>query len=104
VKSHEPRLSHQTLRVLAALLTDDHRGELSGAQLSRETGLASGSLYPMLARLEDAGWLSSRWETEDPRALGRPRRRFYRVTGLGAAKAQAALKPLEPAIRRLSWT
>jgi DNA-binding PadR family transcriptional regulator len=54
--------------------------ELSGAEISREARLASGTLYPMLMRLEQCGWLESRWETEDPQALRRPRRRYYRVT------------------------
>ena len=52
---------------------------------------AHGTLYRALARMEQAGLLSSRWE--DPEisvAEGRPRRRLYRVTGLGeAALAEA---------------
>ena len=63
------------------------RDELSGAEIGRFAKLASGTLYPILLRLEEAGWLASRWEVEDPRELRRPRRRFYRVTGVGARKA-----------------
>ena len=97
----EPRITGPTLKVLGALLPD--RIELSGAEISRVTKLASGTLYPILYRLERAGWLEGRWEVDDPKALGRPRRRFYQVTALGARNARAAVKDLEPAFGRVSW-
>ena len=99
---NEPRLTGPTLRVLATLLSSP-RDELSGAEIGRETKLASGTLYPILARLEQAGWLDSRWEIDEPSALGRPRRRFYRVMPLGAEMAKAAFQELQPAFRRLGW-
>lgn len=102
MKTDQPRMSAQTLKVLSALLSST-RDELSGVDIGRETRLAPGTLYPILLRLERAGWLESRWETELPSTLGRPRRRFYRVTGLGAQKAEAAFKDLEPAFRRFAW-
>jgi PadR family transcriptional regulator, regulatory protein PadR len=95
-------MSAQTLKVLGALLLAP-RDELPGAEISRATKMGSGTLYPILFRLERAGWLESRWETEDPKALGRPRRRFYRVTPLGARSARAAVKDLEPAFGKLAW-
>ena len=98
----EPRITGPTLKVLGALLSSGPV-ELSGAEISRATKLSSGTLYPILFRLERAGWLESRWETDDPRVLGRPRRRFYQVTGLGARNARAAVKELEPAFGRVSW-
>ena len=98
----EPRITGPTLKVLAALLSSP-RDELSGAEIGRASKLASGTLYPILLRLEGAGWLQSRWEREDPSELGRPRRRFYRATALGAKKAKAAVKDLQPAFGRLSW-
>lgn len=101
MSADEPRITGPTLKVLGALLSTSD--ELSGAQIARATKLGSGTLYPILLRLEQAGWLESRWETEDPRALGRPRKRFYRVTGIGAQKARAAVKELEPAFGRLAW-
>jgi PadR family transcriptional regulator, regulatory protein PadR len=79
------------------------RDELSGAEIGRATKLPSGTLYPILSRLEQAHWLESRWETDDPHTLGRPRRRFYHLTGLGANSARAAFGELEPAIGRLAW-
>jgi DNA-binding PadR family transcriptional regulator len=99
---NEPRMTTQTLRVLGAIL-DTSGGELSGAQIGKVAKLQSGSLYPILMRLEDAGWLSSRWETEEPTALGRPRRRFYRLTGLGQTRARAAFQDLLPSSGRLAW-
>src|SRR5215472_8966653 len=96
----QPRITGPTLKVLGALL---YSSELSGAEIARATNLASGTLYPILFRLERAGWLESRWEEEDPRALGRPRQRFYRVTGLGAQNASAAVKDLEPVFRKMAW-
>jgi PadR family transcriptional regulator PadR len=98
----EPRMSAQTLAVLGVLMNTSG-GELSGIDISRKTKLASGTLYPILSRLELAGWLVSRWETDDPHALGRPRRRYYRVTGIGATRARAAFKSLEPAFGRPAW-
>jgi PadR family transcriptional regulator len=98
----EPRITGPTLKVLGTLLSSG-RVELSGAEISRATNLASGTLYPILFRLERAGWLESRWEEEDPKALGRPRRRFYQVTGLGARNARAAVEDLELAFRKVAW-
>lgn len=98
----EPRITGPTLKVLGALLSSGHV-ELSGADISRATKLASGTLYPILFRLERAGWLESRWEEDDPKTLGRPRRQLYQVTALGARNARAAVKDLEPAFGRLAW-
>jgi len=98
----EPRITGPTLKVLGALLSSG-RIELSGAEIARATNLASGTLYPILFRLERAGWLESRWEEDNPRALGRPRRRVYHLTGVGARNARAAVKDLEPAFRKVAW-
>jgi PadR family transcriptional regulator PadR len=63
-----------------------------GFELMRLTGMASGSLYPMLARLEHAGWLARGKEDVDPHAAGRPARTHYTITGaaVGAARIQLA--------------
>lgn len=84
-KEQNVRLSLQTLKVLEAFL-DDPSAELAGADVNRRSGIASGTLYPNLLRLEAAGWLSSRWEAIDPSAAGRPRRRLYRLTRTGLAR------------------
>jgi len=91
------RLSQQGLRVLRAFLdasTDDVRAELAGADLMDAAHISSGTLYPILLRFEQAGLLKSRWEHERPEVLGRPRRRFYRMTPEGARVARRALNEL----------
>lgn len=79
-----------TQRVLRALL-DDVGAERYGAQIGDLAHLPSGTVHPILARLERAGWLASRWEDVDPRTAGRPARRYYRLTGSGAEQAREAL-------------
>ncbi|WP_085465634.1 helix-turn-helix transcriptional regulator [Mesorhizobium australicum] len=101
--SPDPRMSAQTLKVLVELLSAPRR-ELSGSEVSASTKIASGTLYPILFRLEKAGWLESRWESEEPVSLGRPRRRYYKVTALGAVKARNLLADIHPAMGRLAWT
>jgi PadR family transcriptional regulator len=80
----------QTIAVLHAMLeapTNAHYG----LQIAGKTHLPTGTIYPILARLEKAGWISSTWEARDPTELERPRRRLYTLTGTGAQKARAAL-------------
>jgi DNA-binding MarR family transcriptional regulator len=76
------RVSLQTLRVLEAFL-ENPSDQLSGADVLKRTGVPSGTLYPILLRLEAAGWFKSRWEAIDPATAGRPRRRLYRLTPSG---------------------
>jgi PadR family transcriptional regulator PadR len=76
------RLSPATVQVLQALMEKDAPRQY-GYSLMRATGLKSGSLYPILERLESAGWVESEWETIDEQKPGRPPRRYYRLTGFG---------------------
>lgn len=80
------RMSLQTLKVLEAFL-ENPTEQLSGADVQKRSGLASGTLYPILLRLESAGWFTSRWESVDPSVVGRPRRRLYRLTASGLSRA-----------------
>jgi PadR family transcriptional regulator, regulatory protein PadR len=83
-----PNTSPQTLLVLAALLEAPAAWHY-GYALSRRTGLRSGTLYPLLMRLAEQGWLETRWvEAERP---GRPPRHTYRLTTEGARAAAAQL-------------
>jgi PadR family transcriptional regulator PadR len=93
-----PRMTVQTQLILRALLRDPSR-ELYGLELSEETGLLPGTAYPILLRLENEGWVTSRWEDIDPHAEKRPARRYYRLTASGATQASAALT----AARRPTW-
>src|SRR5580698_6559005 len=80
------RISLQTLRVLEAFL-ENPLEEFAGADVQKRGKLASGTLYPILLRLESAGWFVSRWESVNPAHVGRPRRRLYRLTPSGLARA-----------------
>jgi PadR family transcriptional regulator PadR len=80
------RMSLQTLRVLEAFL-ENPAGQLAGAEVHQRCGIASGTLYPILIRLESAGWFVSQWESIDPVSVGRPRRRLYRLTATGLRRA-----------------
>jgi DNA-binding PadR family transcriptional regulator len=95
----------QTLLILQALLRDP-ACELYGLELAEETGLLPGTAYPILLRLENEGWVTSRWEDIDPHAEKRPARRYYRLTASGAAQASAAIagarRPSHAALRRLA--
>lgn len=86
-----PRMTIPTQLVLQALLADPVQ-EKYGLQLCSEAGLPSGTIHPILARLErEFGWLTSRWEDTDPAEEGRPRRRYYQLTKDGAEYARSAL-------------
>lgn len=78
------------LSILSAMLQEP-TAEIYGLRLCEITGLKSGTIYPALARLEQAGWLASRWEDASPSDQGRPRRRFYRLTGPGEPAARKAI-------------
>ena len=99
------RMTVQTQLIIQALLKDPAR-ELYGLELSEDTGLLPGTAYPILMRLENEGWVTSRWEDIDPRAEKRPARRYYRLTASGAAQASAAIagarRPSRSALRRLA--
>lgn len=83
-----PRLTRATLDVLEVLLQDDE--ELYGLKIAQAVGRPTGSIYPILARLEQLGWVESEWEPTDPAVRG-ARRRFYHLSQDGAARAHAAL-------------
>jgi len=85
---HRPRFSAQTLAVLADLCATPSQWR-HGYGIARNTGLKSGTLYPVLIRLADRGLVEARWEDEQP--AGRPRRHLYRLTPEGLAVATAAL-------------
>ncbi len=82
------RISRQTLLLLEALLVRPAQWQ-HGYALSQHTELASGTLYPILMRLEKSGWLETRWE--DSPVPGRPPRHFYRLSGNGREWAREEL-------------
>jgi PadR family transcriptional regulator PadR len=94
------RMTLPTQFVLRALLADPH-AELYGVQIGAAAGLPSGTVHPILARLEGLGWVQSRWEDIDPTVQGRPARRYYRLTAAGASQARTALAEAYQAKRRV---
>ncbi len=79
-----------TQLVLRTLLEDPTQ-ELYGLQIGDIAGLPSGTVHPILVRLENTGWLESRWEEIDPRQEGRPARRYYRLTPSAVEQVRVAL-------------
>ena len=80
--------SDQTLAVLQALLSRPADWRY-GYDLTKETGLKSGTLYPVLMRLEDQGLLESEWQ--EPARQGAPARHAYRLTRKGIATARETI-------------
>jgi DNA-binding PadR family transcriptional regulator len=78
------RRSPQTLQVLQAFLAAPREWRY-GYDISRDTGVKSGTLYPILMRLEDNELLESSWE---PGETGRPPRHVYRLTPTGLKTAR----------------
>jgi PadR family transcriptional regulator PadR len=79
-----------TQLVLQTLL-EDPKQEMYGLEICVAAGLPSGTIHPILARLESVGWLTSRWEQIDPATEGRPRRRYYRLNPNSVAGVRAVL-------------
>jgi DNA-binding PadR family transcriptional regulator len=90
-----------TQLVLETLMAAPQR-ERYGLEIGEQAGLRSGTVHPILARLEAYGWLSSRWEDIDASVEGRPARRYYVLTADGVQAARAALaRAHRPAAVRL---
>lgn len=88
-----------TVAQVLTVLLDDPRVARYGLELMRATGQPSGTLYPILARLQEAGWLRADWEDIDPAVEGRPARRYYRLTAEGTAAARVELAALRAKLR-----
>ena len=91
-----PRLTHQSLKLLK-LFSDRPSTRLAGSDITRATGLASGTVYPILLRFEAHGLLERFKEPGNPELLGRPLRTYYSLTPDGRALAHQVLSDLAPA-------
>ena len=78
-------------RAILAFLSEAGREWRHGYDLVRATGVKSGTVYPLLIRLEAQGYLEAQWQS--PAAPGRPPRHAYRLTAEGARFAHAILNP-----------
>lgn len=87
------RMTLAVAQVLRAFVADPTAGQY-GYGLMKTTGFASGKLYPILARLEQAGILRKTVEPIDPSVEARPARRTYHITSDGLEFARHELAKL----------
>ncbi|MGN7998315.1 PadR family transcriptional regulator [Sphingomonas sp. 22176] len=86
--SRNRRPSKQMLSLLDALAVAPQQWR-HGYELMKETGLKSGTLYPLLMRMTEQGLVEAEWR--EPAQPGRPARHAYRLTSAGIAFARDAL-------------
>ena len=93
------RALSQHARALLAALAESGADWRHGYDLARATGLRSGTLYPLLIRLEAQGHLEAEWQP--PAAAGRPARHAYRLTASGRelTREGAAAGPVAARLR-----
>jgi DNA-binding PadR family transcriptional regulator len=97
--ARKPNTSSQTRRLLAVMIRES-RAWHYGYELSKQTGLKSGTLYPILIRLSDQNLLESRWE--EPERQGKPPRHAYKLTGNGLAFARELVEARSAPRRKLA--
>ncbi len=96
------RITQPTLDVLEVLLqAHQEGGEVHGWAIMKQIKRSGPTVYRVLDRLEDNGWVTAEWEELPPDAT-RPRRRFYRLTGEGVPAARALLAERRPAALKSS--
>jgi PadR family transcriptional regulator len=90
------RVTNPLLDVLEVLLQAfDSRADLHGWAVMKATKRSGPTVYGVLDRLEDTGWISGQWEEENPEP-GKPRRRLYSITPTGVAGARDILRQRRP--------
>jgi len=97
------RVTDSFLDVIEVLLSALREGddELHGWAVMKAARRTGPTVYGVLDRLQDADWITSRWEQLPPEA-NRPRRRFYRLTPTGITASRALLAERRPeALRRV---
>ena len=97
------RVTNPLLDVLEVLLEafDNDRQELHGWAIMKAAERSGPTVYGVLDRLEDANWITGRWEDHHPQP-NKPRRRFYQLTPTGAVSASRLLTARRPAAKRCS--
>jgi PadR family transcriptional regulator len=100
VAPHDAKLGYHAVLVLSAFAA----GARYGLEAMDRTGLSSGTVYPVLRRLESAGLLHARWEdAAQAHGHGRPARRYYTVTARGRAALAKAREQIHARQRALGW-
>jgi DNA-binding MarR family transcriptional regulator len=90
----QPRITSATGKVLLGVFLPDPSRQWYGLEIIKAAGIRSGTLYPVLGRLENLGWIEGEWEDIDPAVEGRRPRRYYTLTAAGlraARQAQSAI-------------
>lgn len=88
-----PRPDAETL--VLGLMSMHPTTAFSGADLTKQLGIAASVIYPLLNKLQMHGDLQSKWEEEEPADLGRPRRRLYMITHQGLTRKSPLEKLIE---------
>lgn len=94
----QKNLTPAAVRMLQTFLEDPDR-IFYATELMETAHVGSGSLYPALARMEQAGWVTCEEEDIDPRKEKRPARHYYQMTGSGVREAHLALVELSNSVR-----
>ncbi|MGV9600716.1 PadR family transcriptional regulator [Streptosporangium sandarakinum] len=76
----------------------NERAELHGWAIAKMTKRSGPTIYGVIDRLEDAEWISGRWE-DNPQP-NKPRRKLYTLTPTGAVEARSILAQRRPAASR----
>lgn len=101
--AEEVRVTTTVATVLRGFM-DNPKDPHYGFEMMRTFDISSGSLYPILARLEKAGWVDSHVEDIDPKVEGRRARRYYTMTAAGEVAATQALNKLANRLRLPAWS
>lgn len=88
-------------RVVLDALAANPDTELYGLEIFERTGLLPGTTYPILLRLQWAGWVHARWDSEQTGDNTMPRRRYYQVTSRGLIQARKTRAEYQR--RALGW-
>jgi PadR family transcriptional regulator, regulatory protein PadR len=97
--ARKPNTSAQTRQLLSVMLRQPRTWQY-GYEISKQTGLKSGTLYPLLMRLSDQGLLDSQWQ--NPERPGKPPRHAYKLTSSGLALARDMVETRSTIRRKLA--
>jgi PadR family transcriptional regulator, regulatory protein PadR len=97
--ARKPNTSVQTRQLLSAMLRQPRTWQY-GYEISKQTGLKSGTLYPLLMRLSDQGLLDSQWQ--NPERPGKLPRHAYKLTSSGLALARDMVETRSTIRRKLA--
>ena len=91
-----PRATRNVLQVYAAMLANA-QGKNYALELSKQAKVNIGTIYALMARLENTGMVTSQVEEISPALAGRPPRRYYTLTGEGQRIARSELEAAQKA-------